>query len=178
MLHEISCFAVGDEGVGKTYLLKHYIFPPSDIQFIFDYTIYNIEYEKEFFSFKFWDPENNDMNTLKQFDCPQIDVFLICFSIDSPLSLENVEKIWAPKVRKYNEHASLILVGCKYDLRKKNSNNDEDKSNETKLISETECLEMKKTIEAQDYIECSAFSITNIEELLNTIAKTYLNKND
>lgn len=178
MIHEINCFAVGDSGVGKTCLMKDYIFPPSDMPFLSDYEIVNRIYENEYFTIKFWDPEKNDMNTLIQFNCPQIDVFLICFSIDSPLSLENVEKIWVPKVKKYNEHASLILVGCKCDLRKKNSNNDEEKSNETQMISENECLEMKKTIDAQDYIECSAYQITNIEEILKTITKVYLNKKD
>ncbi|KAJ3196708.1 GTP-binding protein Rho1 [Irineochytrium annulatum] len=44
-------------------------------------------------------------------------VVLICFSIASPDSLENVEMKWIPEVSHHCPNLPIILVGCKMDLR-------------------------------------------------------------
>jgi GTPase SAR1 family protein len=47
----------------------------------------------------------------------QADVFLVCYSIFSSNSLENVRLKWAPLAKKYCPSAGLMLIGCKEDLR-------------------------------------------------------------
>ena len=44
-------------------------------------------------------------------------MFIICFSIVSPDSLENVETKWRPELDHFGENVPKILVGCKEDLR-------------------------------------------------------------
>ena len=46
-------------------------------------------------------------------------VFLICFSIVYPPSLENVRLKWVPELRKHCPTVPFILVGAKTDLRDK-----------------------------------------------------------
>ncbi|KAK7497225.1 hypothetical protein BaRGS_00011519 [Batillaria attramentaria] len=44
------------------------------------------------------------------------DAVIICFAVDNPDSLHNVETLWAPEVKKYCGQAPIILVGNKADL--------------------------------------------------------------
>ena len=41
------------------------------------------------------------------------DVILMCFSIDSPDSLENIPEKWTPEVRHFCPNVPIILVGNK-----------------------------------------------------------------
>ena len=45
------------------------------------------------------------------------DVFLICFSIVEPASLENVTAKWYPEIQHHCPNVPIILVGTKSDLR-------------------------------------------------------------
>ena len=47
----------------------------------------------------------------------QTDVFLICFSLVSPASFENVRAKWFPEVSHHCPNTPIILVGTKLDLR-------------------------------------------------------------
>ena len=45
------------------------------------------------------------------------DVFLICFSVVDPTSLENVRSKWYPEISHHAPDVPIILVGTKLDLR-------------------------------------------------------------
>lgn len=46
-----------------------------------------------------------------------IDVFLLCFSLVDPESLENIINIWINEIQEYCTGKPIILVGLKSDLR-------------------------------------------------------------
>lgn len=50
-----------------------------------------------------------------------IDAIIMCFSIDSPDSFENIRLKWVPEVRHYCKNVPIILVGNKMDLRNDDS---------------------------------------------------------
>jgi len=58
-----------------------------------------------------------DYDRIRPLSYPDSHVILICFSIDSPDSLENVEEKWISEVLHFCPKLSIILVGCKKDLR-------------------------------------------------------------
>ena len=44
-------------------------------------------------------------------------MILICFAVDSPDSLDNVQEKWISEVLHFCSGLPIILVGCKQDLR-------------------------------------------------------------
>ncbi|CAL8280778.1 unnamed protein product [Boreogadus saida] len=48
---------------------------------------------------------------------PDTDVILMCFSIDSTDSLENIPEKWTPELKHFCPNVPIILVGNKKDLR-------------------------------------------------------------
>lgn len=179
-MQKIKCFFVGDEGVGKTSLFDAYTKRccSPEFQNFDNYDIYNMYYKDIPISIEFWDANKKVfIDSLISNQFPQIDVFLLCFSVVSEQSLENIEKIWEPKIRQYSSNPSLILIGCKNDLRTKYLENDTGvKKEEQKPIPISKCIEIKDIIKAQDCIECSAYYRTNLENLLNSICQTFLQK--
>jgi Ras family protein A len=80
----------------------------------------------------------------------------MCFSIDSPDSLENIPEKWTPEVKHFCPNVPIILVGNKKDLR-----NDENiKRDLMKMKQEPvrpeEGRAMAERINAYGYLECSA----------------------
>jgi len=65
-----------------------------------------------------WDTAGQeDYDRLRPLSYPDTDVILMCFSIDSPDSLENIPEKWTPEVRHFCPNVPIILVGNKKDLR-------------------------------------------------------------
>jgi Ras-related C3 botulinum toxin substrate 1 len=65
-----------------------------------------------------WDTAGQeDYDRLRPLSYPQTDVFLICYSVASPSSFENVTSKWYPEIKHHCPDAPIILVGTKIDLR-------------------------------------------------------------
>ena len=68
-----------------------------------------------------WDTAGQeDYDRLRPLSYPQTDVFLVCFSVISPTSYENVRARWHPELMRYSPNTKIILVGTKTDLREDN----------------------------------------------------------
>jgi small GTP-binding protein len=121
-----------------------------------------------------WDTSGQDEGDRNRASAYQnTDVFLVCFSIISPFSFENVRTKWVPEIRRYSSpEKPLILVGCKVDLR--NDPESLERLSEKKLAAITydQGLKMQKEIKAVAYIECSAVEMTRLDELTRTILET------
>ncbi|XP_063282583.1 ras-related C3 botulinum toxin substrate 1-like [Pelobates fuscus] len=177
-MNYIKCVVVGDGAVGKTCILMSYAhnsFPGEYIPTIFDNYAANLMVDGKALNLGLWDTAGQeDYDKLRPLSYPQTDVFVICFSLVSPASYENVQGKWYPEVKQHCPNVPIILVGTKLDLR-------DDKKiieglNKVKQspISYPQGLVLAKQIEAVKYIECSALTQKGLKTVFDEAIRAVL----
>lgn len=77
-----------------------------------------------------WDTAGQeDYDRLRPLSYPDTHVILLCYAVDSPLSLEHAVTRWAPEIKHYCPNVPVVLVGLKSDLRKPINNTPNTNSN-------------------------------------------------
>jgi small GTP-binding protein len=178
-MKHIKCVVVGDGAVGKTCLLLSYTtnaFPGEYIPTVFDNYSANVMVEDQQINLQLWDTAGQeDYKKLRPLSYPQTDIFVICFSLVAPTSLENVQNMWVPEVKEHCPTTPYILVGMKSDLRDQfASNADEFRAKGWEPVPASKAEEMKKAIGARNYIECSARIQYNLKEVFEAAIKVVL----
>lgn len=102
---------------------------------------------------------------------PQTDVFLVCFSVVSPVTLENVRLKWNPELKHHCPDTPRVLVGLKTDLRE----------DEAVLKSLREAAQQPIALDAAEafankigavtYVECSALTQKGLKEVFDTATR-------
>ncbi|KAL0148052.1 hypothetical protein M9458_056667 [Cirrhinus mrigala] len=132
-------------------------FPEVSVPTVFENYVADIEVDGKQVELALWDTAGQeDYDRLRPFSYPDYDVILMCFSVDSPDSLENIPERWAPEVKHFCPNVPVILVANKKDLR-----NDENVRNELSRMKQEpvkidDGRAMAIRIGAYDYMECSA----------------------
>eukprot|EP00731_Ephydatia_muelleri_P016014 Em0009g438a len=164
-MQALKCCVVGDGAVGKTCLLISYTtnnVPGDYVPTVFDNFSANVMIDGKPINLGLWDTAGQeDYDRLRPLSYPQTDVFIICFSLVSPASYENVRAKWYPEVSHHCPNTPIVLVGTKMDLRDDRDTVRTLKENHMSPISYPQGLLMQKEIGAAKYMECSAVAHTN-----------------
>lgn len=99
-----------------------------------------------------------DYDRLRPLSYPQTDVFLVCFSVASPSSLDNVLVKWVPEIRHHCADVPLILVGTKSDLRDDRDTQHALQQSGQSLVKRETALKTAHKMRAVAYTECSALT--------------------
>ena len=120
-MQAIKCVVVGDAAVGKTSLLVSYTtdaFPEEYIPTVFENFSANVMVDGKSIDLGLWDTAGSaDYDCLRSLTYPETNAVLICFSLISPASYENVRAKWFPEVSHHCPNTPIILTGTKLDLR-------------------------------------------------------------
>ncbi|XP_038639425.1 ras-related C3 botulinum toxin substrate 1-like [Scyliorhinus canicula] len=171
MMKNIKCVVVGDGAVGKTCLLITYTtndFPEEYIPTVFDNYSTNVTVDGQAVNLGLWDTAGQeDYDKLRPLSYPQTDVFVICFSLVSPASFQNVRAKWHPEVKRHCPNSPIILVGTKLDLRDDKETIEKLKKKNQAPISREEAELMAKEIGSVKYIESSAFKQKGLKAIFD-----------
>ena len=158
----IKCVVVGDGAVGKTCLLISYTtnkFPAEYVPTVFDNYAVAITIGDEPYTLGLFDTAGQeDYDRLRPLSYPQTDVFLVCFSVTSPTSFENVREKWFPEVLHHCPGVPCLIVGTQVDLREDPSAVEELAKHKLAPVRREEGERMAKDLDAVTYIECSALT--------------------
>ncbi|XP_029361611.1 rho-related GTP-binding protein RhoA-D-like isoform X3 [Echeneis naucrates] len=105
---------------------------------------------------------------------PDTDVILMCFSIDSPDSLENIPEKWTPEVKHFCPNVPIILVGNKKDLRNDEHTRRELAKMKQEPVKSEEGRDMANRISAFGYLECSAKTKDGVREVFEMATRAAL----
>ena len=122
-----------------------------------------------------WDTAGQeDYDRLRPLSYPDTDVILMCFSIDSPDSLENIPEKWTPEVKHFCPNVPIILVGNKKDLRNDEVTKRELMKMKQEPVRPDEGKTIADKINAYAYLECSAKSKDGVREVFETATRAAL----
>jgi Ras-related C3 botulinum toxin substrate 1 len=175
----IKCVVVGDGAVGKTCLLISYTtnkFPSEYVPTVFDNYAVTVMIGDEPYTLGLFDTAGQeDYDRLRPLSYPQTDVFLICFSIVSPPSFDNVKAKWYPEIDHHAPNIPIILVGTKLDLREDASTLESLRQKRMEPVSYEQALTCAKEIKAYKYLECSALTQRNLKSVFDEAIRAVLN---
>ncbi|THH03957.1 hypothetical protein EW145_g5874 [Phellinidium pouzarii] len=142
---------------------------------VFDNYSASVMIDGKTISLGLWDTAGQeDYDRLRPLSYPQTDVFLVCFSLVSPPSFENVKTKWYPEIAHHAPSTSLLLVGTKLDLRDEPSTIDKLRVRRMEPISYKQGVQMQKDIGAVKYLECSALTQKHLKAVFDEAIRAVL----
>lgn len=166
---------LGDGACGKTSLLNVFTrgyFPQVYEPTVFENYVHDIFVDSQAVQLSLWDTAGQEeFDRLRLLSYSDTHTIMLCFSVDSPDSLENVESKWVGEIADNCQGVLLVLVALKCDLR---NNEDEDGPKGRSLITYEEGLEVAKRVGALKYLECSAKKNRGVNEAFTEAARCAL----
>jgi len=175
----IKCVVLGDGAVGKTCLLISYTtnaFPGDYIPTVFDNYSANVLVDNTVINLGLWDTAGQEeYDRIRPLSYPQTDIFLMCFSVVSPSSFQNVRSKWAPELSHYAGETPVLLVGTKIDLRNDVRVVEQLSYKRLAPTSPQQGEALAKDIRAERYMECSALTQEGLKLVFDEAIRTVLN---
>ncbi|KAF5337697.1 hypothetical protein D9758_017344 [Tetrapyrgos nigripes] len=182
---------VGDGACGKTCLLIVFskgTFPEVYVPTVFENYVADVEVDGKHVELALWDTAGQeDYDRLRPLSYPDSHVILICFAVDSPDSLDNVQEKWISEVMHFCAGLPIILVGCKKDLRRDPRVIEELRKTSQRPVTPEEwyllvlapalCnggMAVAQKINAKHYLECSAKSGEGVREVFQYATRAAL----
>lgn len=105
---------------------------------------------------------------------PQTDVFLVCFSVTSPASFENVREKWFPEVHHHCPGVPCLIVGTQVDLRDDPSVREKLAKQKMQPVRKEDGERMAKDLGAVKYVECSALTQYKLKDVFDEVRVSLL----
>jgi cell division control protein 42 len=114
-----------------------------------------------------------DYDRLRPLSYPQTDVFLVCFSVTSPASFENVREKWFPEVHHHCPGVPCLIVGTQTDLRDDAGVREKLARQKMQPIRKEDGDRMAKELGAVKYVECSALTQYKLKDVFDEVCYSH-----
>jgi cell division control protein 42 len=159
----INCCIIGDSNIGKSCLVESYTF--GSFPRVYKPTILDV--------YSTLVNVGGDVITLRMFDLSgakegadfrreiikNCDVTILCYSLTSLDSLENIEKYWIEEIRANNPEIPTVLVGTQSDLAHFKNRGFEPIDFKAKMLS--------KSLQIDVCLECSALTQQDLKNVFD-----------
>ncbi|XP_073405356.1 rho-related GTP-binding protein RhoU-like [Dendrobates tinctorius] len=168
----LKCVLLGDGAVGKTSLLVSYTtngYPTRYIPTAFDDFSALVQVENTPVKLQLCDTAGQDeFDKLRHFCYPKTDVVILCFSVVSPSSFQNISEKWISEIQTHCPNVPLILVGTQCDLREDVKVLIQLARYREKPVPPSSARALAEKIGAVAYVECSALTQKNLKDVFDT----------
>ncbi|XP_019954413.1 ras homolog family member Ua [Paralichthys olivaceus] len=168
----VKCVLVGDGAVGKTSLVVSYTtngYPTEYVPTAFDNFSAVVSVDGQPVKLQLCDTAGQDeFDRLRPLCYTSADVFLLCFSVVSPASFQNVPEKWVSEIRRHAPFAPLVLVGTQCDLREDVKVLIDLARYREQPIEPADAWDCAMEIGAVAYMECSSLTQKNLKEVFDT----------
>lgn len=174
---------LGDGACGKTSLLNVFTrgyFPTVYEPTVFENYVHDIFVDNVHIELSLWDTAGQEeFDRLRSLSYDDTHAIMLCFSVDSKDSLENVESKWVGEIAENCPNVKLVLVALKCDLREQGEEEPEgtegaQPKEKKDLINYNQGLEVARRIGALRYLECSAMKNRGVNEAFTEAARVAL----
>jgi len=168
----------GDGACGKTSLLNVFtrgfftqVYEPT----VFENYVHDIYVDEQLVELSLWDTAGQEeFDRLRSLSYAETHVVMVCFSVDNPTSLENVESKWLDEILEYCPGVKLVLVALKCDLREDRAVKDRLQRYGQHTVQYEEGLTVARRIRASRYLECSSKHNRGVTEVFYEAARVSL----
>ncbi|KIO07809.1 hypothetical protein M404DRAFT_135958 [Pisolithus tinctorius Marx 270] len=167
----------GDGACGKTSLLNVFtrgfftqVYEPT----VFENYVHDIWVDDQLVELSLWDTAGQEeFDRLRSLSYAETHVVMICFSVDNPVSLENVETKWIEEIV---EHCPGVKppAALKCDLRDDRNVAERLARHGLHSVQYEEGLAVARRIRASRYLECSSKHNRGVSEVFHEAARLSL----
>ena len=165
---------VGNGACGKTWLLITYTtnkFPDKYIPTVFENYETNLLIDGRSYRLGLWDTAGQeDYDRLRPLSYPDTDCFLVCFSITSPSSFEDVREKWLPEIKHNCPATPFLIVGLQADLRHDMRTIEGLKKYKLSPVPTEAGIALAEEVGAYKYVECSAKTQIGLKNVFDQAA--------
>ncbi|KAH8588623.1 small GTPase superfamily [Bisporella sp. PMI_857] len=174
---------LGDGACGKTSLLNVFTrgyFPTVYEPTVFENYVHDIFVDNVHIELSLWDTAGQEeFDRLRSLSYDDTHCIMLCFSVDSKDSLENVESKWVGEIAENCQGVKLVLVALKCDLREQGEDGEAEgaegaRKEKKDMIDYDKGLEVARRINALRYLECSAMRNRGVNEAFTEAARVAL----
>ena len=144
---------------------------------VFDNYNTNIVIDDTTIALGLWDTAGSDeYDSLRPLSYPGTDIFLVCFSIVDPETLEHVKTKWITEIREHMEGAkpAILLLGTKLDQRSNSAVVENLRKVGLAPVTKAEGEKARAAIGADHYFECSALTQEGLSQVFEAAVKHVL----
>ncbi|XP_062328589.1 LOW QUALITY PROTEIN: ras homolog family member Ub [Osmerus eperlanus] len=167
----LKCVLLGDGAVGKTSLVVSYTtngYPTKYVPTAFDNFSAVVQVDGNPVRLQLCDTAGQDeFDKLRHFCYSRTDALLLCFSVVSPASFQNVWEKWVPEIRRRCPLTPVLLVGTQCDLRQDVKVLIDLARRREQPVAEADARALADKVGAVTYVECSALTQKNLKEVFD-----------